>query len=87
MPFKTPGANSEYIRQILRPETDELLKEMTAYADEKFIPVLLPESAVFLAQMISLSRPKKVLEIGTAIGYSSQIILRNGGILRCCRWQ
>ena len=78
MPFKTPGVNSEYIRQIIKPESDELLKEMTAYADENFIPVLLPESAVFLAQTVMLKRPKKVLEIGTAIGYSSQIILRNG---------
>lgn len=78
MPFKTPGANSEYIRRLLKPEPDPLLREMTEYADKNFIPVLLPESAAFLAQLIMLKKPAKVLEIGTAIGYSSQIMLRNG---------
>ena len=79
MAFKTPSHTSEYIREHLRPESDALLLEMTEYADENFIPVLLPESAVFLKQIVSLVRPQKTLEIGTAIGYSSQIILRNGG--------
>lgn len=78
MPFKTPGASSEYIRRLLKPENEPLLREMTEYADKNFIPVLLPESAALLAQLTMLKRPKKVLEIGTAIGYSSQIMLRNG---------
>lgn len=79
MAFKTPSHTSEYIREHLRPESDELLCEMMEYADKNFIPVLLPESAVFLKQIVSIIRPQKTLEIGTAIGYSSQIILRNGG--------
>lgn len=79
MPFKTPSKTSEYVREKLRVETDPLLREMTAYADERFIPVLLPESAAFLCQLVGLIKPKKTLEIGTAIGYSSQLILRSGG--------
>lgn len=79
MAFKTPSHTSEYIREHLRPESDELLCEMMEYADKNFIPVLLPESAVFLKQIVSIICPQKTLEIGTAIGYSSQIILRNGG--------
>lgn len=79
MPFKTTGKTNEYIRAHLSEEKDELLREMTAYADDNFIPVLLPESAVFLKQIVSLLKPQKSLEIGTAIGYSSQLILRNGG--------
>lgn len=79
MPFKTPDENSEYIRAHLPKESDELLREMTEYADEHFIPVLLPESAAFLKQIVALKKPEKCLEIGTAIGYSSQLILRNGG--------
>lgn len=78
MPFKTPDENSEYIRAHLPSERDELLREMTEYADKHFIPVLLPESAAFLKQIVALKKPEKCLEIGTAIGYSSQLILRNG---------
>lgn len=47
------------------------------YADRNMIPVLLPESAVFLEQMIFLKQPAKILEVGTAIGYSAQLMLRN----------
>lgn len=77
MPFKTPNKTSEYIRSLMKEETDPIYLEINKYADENFIPILLPETAAFLAQIIKLAKPKKILEIGTAIGYSAQIMLRN----------
>ena len=77
MPFKTPNKTSEYIRSLMKEETDEIYIEINKYADANFIPVLLPETGAFLAQIIRLAKPKKILEIGTAIGYSAQIMLRN----------
>ena len=77
MAFKTPNKTSEYIRSLMKEETDPIYLEINKYADENFIPVLLPETASFLAQIIRLAKPKKILEIGTAIGYSAQIMLRN----------
>ncbi len=77
MAFKTPNKTSEYIRSLMKEETDEIYKQINEYADKNFIPVLLPETASFLAQLIRLAKPKKILEIGTAIGYSAQIMLRN----------
>lgn len=59
MPFKTPSAASEYIRAHLRPETDPLLIEMTEYADANFVPVLLPESAALLKQIVGFVKPEK----------------------------
>ncbi len=79
MPFKTPSGESVYIRRHLAEETDSVLKEMIAFADEHYVPILLPESAALLKQIVMLTRPKKTLEIGTAIGYSTQLILRSGG--------
>jgi predicted O-methyltransferase YrrM len=61
----------------MKEESDPIYLEINKYADENFIPVLLPETASFLAQIIRLAKPKKILEIGTAIGYSAQIMLRN----------
>lgn len=75
MPFKTPNKTSEYIRSILPKEQDEALRAITDYADKNILPVLLPETAVFLRQLVMTLNPKKILEIGTSIGYSGHIIL------------
>ena len=61
----------------MQEEKDEIYKELTEFADANYIPVLLPETASVLKQIIMLAKPKKILEIGTAIGYSSLIMLRN----------
>lgn len=78
MAYKTPGAESEYIRARLAPETDSLLMEMTARAEEMNIPSLLPESAAFLRAEVEALRPGVALEIGTAIGYSAMLMLSSG---------
>lgn len=82
MPFKTPNAASVFIRSMLR-ETDEDLLEIMRYAEEKVIPILLPETAAFLKQLVMMSRPKTALEIGTAIGYSATVILKNSDARLC----
>lgn len=53
---------------------DELLKVMEDYAIQRQVPVVSPEAAVLLAATVSARRPHAVLEIGTAIGYSTLII-------------
>lgn len=79
MPFKTPSKNSDYIRGMIKPERDPYVAGMLRRADGAMIPSLLPESAVFLEQLVMLKKPDKTLEIGTAAGYSAQLILRNCG--------
>lgn len=77
MAFKTPNVTSEYIRKLLPGEADEDVAALLRYADENYIPVLLPETAAFLKQLLILKQPRKALEIGTAIGYSGLLILKN----------
>lgn len=60
----------------LRTEPDELIYRMEKYAEEKKIPILDWKSAELLEQMILIKKPKRVLEIGTAIAYSSIRIAR-----------
>jgi caffeoyl-CoA O-methyltransferase len=55
----------------LRREPDELIYRMEKYAAEKKIPILDWKAAELLEQMILIKKPKRVLEIGTAIAYSS----------------
>jgi caffeoyl-CoA O-methyltransferase len=63
-------SQKKYLQKFIREE-DSLVLEMEELASKKRIPILYPESALFLEQLILLTRPKRVLEIGTAIAYSS----------------
>ena len=77
MPFKTPGKTSEYIRELLK--LSGVLpweKRILEYADKNIIAVLLPETAAFLRQAVMLSKPARILEIGTAICYSGILMLK-----------
>jgi predicted O-methyltransferase YrrM len=56
----------------------EKLKDETLYAEENFIPIIREKSARFLFDFVKKNRFKKVLEIGTAIGFSGSIILSAG---------
>lgn len=69
------GYVSEYIRS-LEQSKDELLIEMEQYAVENAVPIIEVEVARFLEFLVALKKPKRILEIGTAIGYSSIIMKR-----------
>ena len=48
---------------------------MEDYAAKNKVPILLPSSASFLKVILSVLKPKTVLEVGTGIGYSTLTIL------------
>jgi len=66
----------EYISSF-RKKTDSLIEEMEIYAREHNVPILSWQSAEFLEQLILIKNPRRVLELGTAIAYSSIRIARN----------
>ncbi len=47
------------------------IKEMREYADRNNVPIMMDEGINFLTNFIIKNQVKSVLEIGTAIGYSS----------------
>lgn len=51
--------------------TDNLLKELREYATKEYVPIIRPETERILCSMIEEIRPKRMLELGAAIGYSS----------------
>jgi predicted O-methyltransferase YrrM len=55
----------------LRPERDALLAEMEALARRERIPIVEWETGRLLATLVAALRPRRVLEVGTAIGYST----------------
>jgi len=60
-----------------RIKPDHLLKEMEKYAKVYNVPILSWHSAEFIEQLILITNPKRALEIGTAIAYTSIRIARN----------
>lgn len=63
----------EYIRDII-PESDECLKEIELYAAGNHIPIIEKEVAQLLKVLLKIIKPKNILEIGTAIGYSALVM-------------
>ena len=65
----------EYLALFRKPP-DTLIEEMEAYAKEHNVPILSWQSAEFLEQLVILKNPRRVLELGTAIAYSTIRIAR-----------
>jgi len=51
--------------------------EILSFARKNWVPVLRDKSADFLCKLIQDEKPKKILEIGTCIGYSGILMLEN----------
>lgn len=59
-----------YLNSLI-PARQGLFEEMERYAAEFKVPIMEPEGIEALLQILRLSRPKAILEVGTAIGYSA----------------
>lgn len=60
----------EYIRNTLK-DKDGLLKELEEYAKEHNVPIVHKEVSEMLKVLLKIHNPKRILEVGCAIGYSS----------------
>jgi predicted O-methyltransferase YrrM len=60
----------QYIRKTLIKSTG-LLEELENYANENNVPIVHKEVAELLKVMLKIQKPKRILEVGCAIGYSS----------------
>jgi len=59
----------DYLYRIAAPR-DPLLEKMEEYADSHAVPIIGPLVGRLLYNLAKASQSKKILEIGTAIGYS-----------------
>ena len=58
---------------------NDVIKEMERFAEANNVPIIEPESILFIKKYIKLNDVKKVLEIGTAIGYSAILMAATKG--------
>lgn len=60
---------------VSNEDNSVIFEEMLRSARERYIPVILDESRDELLALVRKIQPKRILEIGTAIGYSSALML------------
>jgi len=70
MGYITNEEIEQYIYNLL-PESPSILKELEQVAKSRHVPIIGPLVGKFLHILARTSRAKRILEIGTAIGYSA----------------
>jgi predicted O-methyltransferase YrrM len=66
----------ENFLEELGPERDGLLKEIEVQSLRETIPIITPSVGNYLAGLVRISKARRILEIGTAIGYSTLWLAR-----------
>jgi predicted O-methyltransferase YrrM len=61
---------TEYINQFYRAANPELEK-LRIQAETDDVPIILKETEDYLNTLLTMVKPKRILEIGTAVGYSA----------------
>jgi predicted O-methyltransferase YrrM len=81
---------TKYLNAIKQEEAP-LIRTMRQYATANKVPIIRYEVQQFLEMLIPFAKPMKILEIGTAIGFSSIIMGQNmpegGTITTIERWE
>ena len=63
---------TEYLRSLIKENTG-ILKELEDRALKEYIPIISPEVAQLIRLIAEISGAEKILEVGSAIGYSSMV--------------
>ena len=67
----------EYQAKLLNVNYNEKLLEMIKFAEENDVPIMQNEGIAFLIMLLKVKKPLRILEIGSAIGFSSSMMALN----------
>lgn len=70
----TRGYIESYLAAI-RPQEKPWVTELELYAKTHDVPIIKHDARAFLMNLIRIHKPKHILEVGTAIGYSALSML------------
>lgn len=59
-----------YLRDLV-PDRNDFLSKLESYAHEYHVPIVQPEVGQLIKWYVETLKPKRILEVGTAIGYSA----------------
>ena len=75
MKYYTDDYISKYIR-VIQPKYDGILGEIQEEALENDVPIIPHETARFISTLLTIKKPKEILEIGTAVAFSAGLMTR-----------
>ena len=67
---------SQFIQAFQRDE-ENLLEEIREEAQKEAVPIIRDETAALLRVCLEMKKPKSILELGTAVGYSGLFMLHS----------
>ena len=59
-------------------QNTEFLNQLEKYSKETNVPIIRPSMQSFLKLLLAIKQPKKILEVGTAIGFSALLMSEYG---------
>ena len=62
---------NDYFLNLNSTNNSKVIKDMHQYALQNKVPIISDEGLVYLLELVRLTNAKKILEVGTAIGYSA----------------
>lgn len=63
----------------LYPELTPVLAEIRQEALDTYVPIIRTETINLLQTLIKMNRPKKILEVGAAVGFSASLMAETAG--------
>ena len=76
--MSTDRQTAEYIR-MLDKGNGEFLDALEEEALREYVPIIRKETQAYLRTMLELAKPKRVLEVGCAVGFSALLMCRHLG--------
>ena len=70
-------SNNRHIDSMDTPNT-EFLNKLEKYSKETNVPIIRPSMQSFLKLLLAMTQPKKILEVGCAIGFSALLMSEYG---------
>lgn len=64
----------------LYPQLSPELEAIRTEALEAFVPIIRPETVNLLQTLISMNKPRKILEVGAAVGFSASLMAEFAGV-------
>jgi predicted O-methyltransferase YrrM len=61
---------------MILSEAEKVLKEIESRSERKFLPIIGPDKGRVLVRVIHEIKPKRVLEVGTLVGYSAILMAK-----------
>lgn len=66
--------SNQIYRYLVDLYDNYFLEELRIKAEEESIPIIKRESESILITLIKIAKPKKILELGTAVGFSTMLL-------------